>query len=69
MPGSAVTAANKVSSDASGVAQDLTKLSRLGTTISPTQYQSEANSTGINQATTQLQQDFDALANTLNAAR
>jgi hypothetical protein len=69
MPGSAVTAANKVSSDASEVAQDLTKLSRLGTTISPTQYQSEANSTGINQATTQLQQDFDALANTLNAAR
>jgi hypothetical protein len=69
MPASAVAAANKVYSDASEVAQDLTRLSHLGPSISASQYESTANSTGIGQASTQLQQDFSALSNTLNSSR
>jgi hypothetical protein len=69
MPASAVAAANKVYSDATEVAQDLTRLSHLGPSISASQYESTANSTGIGQASTQLQQDFSALSNTLKGIR
>jgi hypothetical protein len=69
MPGSAVAAANKVYSEASEVAQDLTRLSHLSPTISASQYESTANSTGIGQTSTQLQQDISALSDALNISR
>jgi hypothetical protein len=69
MPGNAVAAANKVYSDASEIAQDLTQLSHLSPSISISQYQSEVTSSGIDQATTQFQQGFNALATALNASK
>src|SRR5262249_30710088 len=69
MPASAVAAASKVYSDATKVAQELTQLSHLSPTISPAQYESTAKSIGIGQATKQFQQDFNALADTLNSSR
>jgi len=69
MPASAVTAANKVYSDATKVAQDLTQLSHLSPTISATQYGNTANSIGIGQAITQFQQDYAALGDALNSSR
>lgn len=69
MPASAAAAANKVSSDATKVAQDLTQLGHLSPTISATQYASTANSIGIARATTQFQQDFSALDDALNSSR
>ncbi|MCW2933047.1 MAG: putative transrane protein [Actinomycetia bacterium] len=69
MPASAAPAANKVYSDATTVAQDLTQLSLLGPTISTAQYQGTTNSVGIGKAFTQFQHDFGALANALNSSR
>ena len=68
MPGSAAADANSVYSDATKVAQDLTKLSHLSSTITAPEYQSTVNSMGISQATTQFQRDFSALGDALNAA-
>jgi hypothetical protein len=68
MPGSAVAAANMVYSDATKIAQDLTQLSHLSPTLSAAQYESAATSAGIEQDVTQLQQDYNALGDALNAA-
>jgi hypothetical protein len=69
MPASAVAAATVLYSDATKVAQDLSQLGHLSPTISATQYQSTANSVGIDQALTQFQQDDNALADALNSSR
>jgi hypothetical protein len=68
MPASAVAAANTVYSDATKVAQDLTQLSRLGPSVSSTQYNSTATSIGIAQDSSQFQQDLNALDDALNSS-
>jgi Domain of unknown function (DUF4389) len=67
MPSSAAAAANRLYSDATKVGQDLTQLSHLSSTVSPTQYNNSATSIGLGQATTQFQQDFTALSDALNS--
>jgi hypothetical protein len=66
MPASAADAANKLYSDATKIGQDLTQLSHLGSTVTPTQYNNTATSIGLGTDITQFQQDYTALNDALN---
>ena len=65
MPDSAASAKNAVYADATKLAQDLTQLSHLGPTITPTQYGSTSTTLGISQTLNQLQTDYSALTTVL----
>jgi hypothetical protein len=65
MPAPAVAPANQLYSDATTIARDLTKLSRV---TSAAQYQSTVTSTGIQQALNQFDNDENALGNALNGS-
>jgi hypothetical protein len=65
MPASAADAANKLYSDGTKIGQDLTQLSHLGSTVTPTQYNNTATSIGLGTDITQFQQDYTALNDAL----
>jgi len=66
MPSSATAEANRLYSDATMAAQDLTQLSQV---TSASQYQSTVTSTGLDQTLNQFDADDTALGNALSSSR
>jgi hypothetical protein len=66
MPSGATAAANRLYSDATMAAQDLTQLSQVTST---SQYQSTVTSTGLEQTLNQFDTDDTTLSNTLGSSR